>query len=64
MPGFIDRLTDRVRKDWHVIVQAKLVFGAAALLVFLLTAGGAWLVARDFYSERIAVSDKMIEITD
>lgn len=61
MAGIIDRLTDRVSKEWHVIAQAKFVFGLATALVVCVTAIAVWVIANLFYSERIAVLQSTVD---
>jgi len=60
MAGIIERLGDRVSKEWHVIEQAKGVFGIAATFLVCATAFVTWNVAGIFYAERIATKDSTI----
>ena len=54
MPNMIDRLLDRVAKDWHAIIYARTTLGAASLLLVGATAYATWIIAESFYAERFA----------
>ncbi len=44
-PGILDRLYQHVSKNWHVIMQAKSLFGAASVLLIGVTAVVTWIAA-------------------
>jgi hypothetical protein len=64
MGSILDRLTDRVSKDWHVIMNAKSSFGFVAILVVGATTFATWKAAGTFYEERIATKDSIIATKD
>jgi hypothetical protein len=50
----VDRILNRLAKDWHAIIYAKRTLGIASLLLIGTTAFVTWVIANSFYAERFA----------
>jgi uncharacterized protein (TIGR02594 family) len=59
--GIFDKLTDRVSKDWHVIMSAKGTFGLASIFFIGLAGYVTWRGADAFYGERFETQKATIE---
>jgi hypothetical protein len=61
MWSLLDRVIDRVSREWHVIVQAKGLFGLALFLVAAMTTAVGWKILDWHYSGTLEVLQATIE---
>ncbi len=60
MPSIVSRILNRAASDWRVMMNAKMTFGTASLLLIGATAFTALKIAESYYADRYANIDATI----